>query len=228
MERSEIGRSLNLSEMMIARGRRNRPGVRIRPTSITIHNTDNDNAGADASAHGRWVTKTGFYMLKGKEHWVSWHYSVDDERVVKHLPINEAGYHAGRPANLSSIAIEICMNSDIDQAAADDRAARLVAVLLYDIGLDIDQVRTHQSWTGKHCPRRLIGRSAGMSWAEFRQAAERYRSSIERPSAEADVPRIEELGDLPSAAEVAGYALAAEIEERMGGELDHERMKIEP
>jgi hypothetical protein len=72
---------------------------------------------------------------------VSWHYTIDDKVVVNHLPLDEEGYHAHEDANMSSIGIEICMNEGIDRAAADLRAARLAAALLYDLRLDADVLK---------------------------------------------------------------------------------------
>ena len=69
--RSEIGTTLNLSEVMIKPGRRNRPGTGMRPTSITVHNTDNADVGAGADAHASFVTKKGYYLWKGSKVWVS-------------------------------------------------------------------------------------------------------------------------------------------------------------
>lgn len=172
MDRRELGALLNLSEELIAAGRPNRPGTRIKPSFVTLHNTSNANAGADASAHSRFVRNTGFYMLKGKQNWVSWHYTVDDGRVIKHLPPNEKAFHAG-PANSVSVGIEVCMNQGIDRQAADLRAARLAAVLLFDFGLTASALRTHKSWTGKACPTLLLGH-----WSSFVSQVEQIRASI--------------------------------------------------
>ena len=57
--------SLAISEELIAPGRPNRPGTKINPTYITIHNTANSNEGADADAHSRFVRNKGYYDWKG-------------------------------------------------------------------------------------------------------------------------------------------------------------------
>lgn len=155
MDRKTLGRSLNLSVDLIPNGRPNRPGRSIQPKYLTIHNTSNASSGADAMAHARFVARTGFYVIKGKKHHVSWHYTVDDTRVVKHLPVNEVGFHAGR-GNAQSIGIEICMHKEIDQDAANDRAARLVAALMHDLGIPKSNVVTHKHWTKKPCPSLLL------------------------------------------------------------------------
>jgi N-acetylmuramoyl-L-alanine amidase len=94
---------------------------------------------------------------------VSWHYTVDDNFIVQQLPVNERAWHAG-PANASSIAIEICMNRDMNAKLAYENAADLVASLVKDLGLTKEQIRTHESWTGKECPRVLL---QGINWGKF-------------------------------------------------------------
>lgn len=178
MDRTTLGLSLNLSSEMIAAGRPNRPNRSMSPTHITIHNTSNDGAGADATAHSRFVTQTGYYTHNGKKQNVSWHYTVDDRRVVKHLPISEVGLHAG-PGNAKSIGIEICMHKGIDQAAANDRAARLVAALMHDLGIPKDNIVTHEAWTKKKCPTLLRA-----NFDAFVSAALAYFSAIETSGAE--------------------------------------------
>lgn len=156
MDRVELGKELNMREEIIPLGAINRRElVRISPTTVTIHNTDNRARGAGAARHSRFVREVGYYTLRDVKHPVSWHFVVDDMMVIKQLPIDERALHAGR-GNRSSIAIEICMNEDIDQDAANERAAKLVAVLLYDLGLKTTEIRTHKDWTGKNCPSLLL------------------------------------------------------------------------
>src|SRR5262245_46909111 len=158
---------LNLRVELIPAGKHNRPGSIIRPTAITIHNTDNPDHGADAEAHSSFVRKTGFYLLNGSKHWVSWHFTVDDKVAIKHLPLNELAYHAGS-GNAVSIAIEICMNNGIDQVVANLRAALLTAGLLKDLNITIDNIVPHKKWTGKNCPQLLLDDAAiGAKWRSF-------------------------------------------------------------
>jgi N-acetylmuramoyl-L-alanine amidase len=182
MNRQQLGALLNLEENLIPRGRTNRPGTANSLSYITIHNTDNTDAGADARAHGNFVKNTGFYIFNGRKNWVSWHYTVDDKRIVKHLPIEEKALHAGS-ANTQSIAIEICMFRGIDRDAAFLRAARLCAVLLYDLSSlneDIQKIKPHQFWTGKNCPRLLLNNGrVGSKWNQFLQLVQDQLDSIE-------------------------------------------------
>ncbi len=112
-------------------------------------------------------------LPNGQKQWVSWHLTVDDTYVIKHLPFNEIAWHAG-PGNAASIGIEICMNSDGDQAVANKKAAALIAQLLKELKLEIGAVRTHQSWTGKYCPTLLIGQ-----WAAFLAMIKAARDAID-------------------------------------------------
>lgn len=174
MKRGELGESLNLNVEIIPEGRPNRPGTPIRIEKITIHNTANTDRGADASSHSLWVRNTGYYFYNNRKNWVSWHYTVDDRKVIKQLPISEKGWHAGR-GNSTSIGIEICMHQGIDQAVAFDRAARLIAVLLYDLNLSLEDVVTHKYWTGKNCPVLLLNNE---DWKNFSDNIQSYLSGI--------------------------------------------------
>lgn len=172
MTLEEARAKLNLEEFMIPVGSSNRPGTRIRPTHITIHNTDNSSAGADARMHGRYLRTAD---ARARE--VSWHYSVDDLRCVKHLPHNEMGWHAGR-GNKVSVAIEVCQHRGIDQDAAIERAALLTAVLMHELGItDKSKVVQHFAWTGKDCPSVIRHRFQG-GFPRFVEIADGLRRQI--------------------------------------------------
>jgi len=130
----------------------NRPGTALSGTRyITIHNTANTGAGANARAHANYV--------KNPSTEVSWHFTVDDHEIYQHLPTNEVGYHAGTSAgNSQSIGIEICENSDGDFEKAVKNSQELVAKLMADHNVPIGRVVQHQYWSGKLCPRKLLDR----------------------------------------------------------------------
>jgi N-acetylmuramoyl-L-alanine amidase len=181
MTRSELEQMLNISTVLISKGKKNRPGTPLVPTYITIHNTDNANEGADAGSHGRFLANTGYYMWGGKKKWISWHYTVDDGRVVRHLPLGEQGYHSSG-GNSKSFGIEICMNKGIDQEEAFRRAARLAALLLYDhdtLKKDVRRVVPHYHWTRKNCPRLLLNNGKpGKRWEDFLAMIEQELKAI--------------------------------------------------
>lgn len=209
MERHELGQQLNLTVELIPQGMPNRKGSSIAPTYLTIHNTSNTGSGADAAAHSRFVRKTGFYTLaSGKKNYVSWHYTVDDQQVIKHLPINERAIHAGS-GNGRSIGIEICMHKGIDQKAANLRATKLVAVLMHDLGIKKDHIVTHKHWTNKNCPTLLLS-----DFEAFRDRAAAIRASITSSDIE-----VEEMNNpVISRAEFTAIAEAADLGIEQGDE----------
>jgi len=193
MTQDEAIEKLNINVDLIPAGSSNRPGTRITPTFITIHNTSNPARGADAAMHARYVKGPD-----ARARQVSWHFTVDDRRVFKHLPTNEKGWHAG-PGNSKSIGIEVCENQGIDTEAAIDRAALLTALMMLAYGIGADKVVPHQAWTGKDCPHVILRRKGGFDAFRERAAAyaEELGGSAERalePAAFATAPEGESYG----------------------------------
>ena len=105
-------------------------------------------------------------------------------RIVKHLPLNEVGYHAYASGNSVSIGIEMCMNEDGDWEETVDRTARLLAVLMFDFSWDRTNIVQHNYWprangTRKNCPSRIRANSHGFSWNELLDLAVAYRDRIQ-------------------------------------------------
>jgi len=196
--------------------RRNRPGRKLSPTSITVHNTGNTSIGAGAEAHSRFVRNTGHYEINGGKRWVSWHFTVDDKKVIQHLPLNEESYHAGRLANQSSISIETCMNSDIVQAKADENLAQLVAYLLYDFNFSRDQIKTHKDWTGKNCPVLLIPK-----WQQF---LDRVDEILEMLELDESTPRGRVKGSVDPSGATGAQPTPQEVEGEQHPDIDHQAL----
>lgn len=173
MQIDEAYAELNIVQDFIPVGSSNRPGRKLVPTSITIHNTDNETKGANAAAHAKYQKGADARRRK-----VSWHFTVDDKSVYQSLPINEVGWHAGTSkGNASSIGVEICMNVDLDAPAAYRRAALLTAVLAIQQGIKIpSQLVQHHDWSGKNCPRVLRAQSNG--WKDFVEQVESFKNEL--------------------------------------------------
>src|SRR6056297_1457668 len=127
-----------------------RPGLKMVPTSKTIHETDNLAHSADARMHTRYVDNTKQY--------VSWHFTVDDTIIIQELPINENAWHAGDGSkgkgNRTSIAIETCVNDGGDFEKAKENAIKLIKFL--DKYLPQAEMNwQHNHWNGKNCPKRI-------------------------------------------------------------------------
>ncbi|MBZ9898543.1 N-acetylmuramoyl-L-alanine amidase [Mesorhizobium sp. BR1-1-6] len=58
-----------------------------------MHNADNDQLGANASAHPKYQK-----WADTRARQASWHFTVDDGPVYQSLPTNEVGWHAGSGA----------------------------------------------------------------------------------------------------------------------------------
>lgn len=135
----------------------------ITPKFITIHETDNASKGAGSDAHARYMAGEDAQKRK-----VSWHFTCDSTKTIKHLPTSIAAWHAGTSlGNSSSVAIEMCVNSDGDYHATLRRAATLTAILMDALDLDIKSVVPHKRWSGKQCPSRLLSGKYGMTWDGF-------------------------------------------------------------
>ncbi|MFF2480829.1 N-acetylmuramoyl-L-alanine amidase [Paenibacillus sp. NPDC058071] len=153
-------------------GRANRTNKPIDgPRFITVHDTANKGKGANAISHAAYLKSDRAAALP-----VSWHFTVDDKRVVQHLPLTEHGWHAGDggkgQGNLSSIGIEICENADGDRAKAEQNAIVLIGDLLLQFKLPITSVVQHNRWSGKNCPHTF--RSKPGSWETFIEYIKRY------------------------------------------------------
>lgn len=160
---------MNVMQDLIPAGRKNRPGNSMAPKYITIHDTGNTRAGADAVMHAK-------YLKTLNEGWPSWHFTVDDKNIVQHLPLNENGWHAGDnqgPGNRQSIGIEICENTDGNRAAAEKKAAELCAHLVKTVPSLLSFpgcMKQHWDWSKKNCPRIIRGRPGG--WEKFLKLVE--------------------------------------------------------
>jgi N-acetylmuramoyl-L-alanine amidase CwlA len=165
---------LNIVQDFIPAGNSNRPGTKITPVKITIHNTDNDSPGANAAAHAKY--QKGADARKRK---VSWHFTVDDKGVFQSLPTNEIGWHAAsKEGNRTSIGIEICMHPEMDVKAGYRRAALLTAVMAQQLGISVvNGIVQHHFWSGKNCPRVLRAKPNG--WSDFLDQIRSFKKDLE-------------------------------------------------
>lgn len=81
---------MEIKQKLISKNNTNtRPGIKMDPQWITIHETDNTSKGADAEAHAR-------LQASGNSRTASWHYTVDDHEIWQSIPDNEVAWHAGK------------------------------------------------------------------------------------------------------------------------------------
>ena len=88
------------------------------------------------------------YMLDNNNY-VSFHYAVDNDRVVQGVDENRCAWHAGNyPINLKSIGIEICYSmtgGEIFEQAGRN-AAILIASILKQYSWGLDRVRYYKEF----------------------------------------------------------------------------------
>lgn len=163
------------------------PNVKITPTSITIHNTGN--VGASAKANHNYMKN----INKSGERTASWHFTVDDKEIYQAQSTNYKCYHAGNSTgNNTSIGIEICMLNDANrQLQAYKNAIELVKILMTYHNFNIDQIKRHKDWSGKHCPAWLIEGKFGYTWDWFKKqlsTQSTIQPTVQKPTENVDVP----------------------------------------
>lgn len=161
----------------------NRPGLLLNGFhACTVHETDNEAAGANALMH------YGFINGAPRASKPSFHFCSDSAQVMQFLPvapgIAEVGWHIGDGADepyhdeaFYTVGGEICVNSRAGFPAACRNMARAFARVLFAHGkpvVDGVTVRTHGSyWSTENdqvhrgCPKHLKAGDWGVTWAGF-------------------------------------------------------------
>ncbi len=198
MTSNQLLRQVNLKRDLIPSGRHARKYKRkMTPRYITIHSTQNYSTGADAWKHSLALKngKLRAYKHKGENRigYLVWHYSIDESRVVQHLPDNEQGEHADfdGPGNNYSLGLEMCENRGNSRSVTLERTAKLTAYLMKRHGIPIRNVVPHYHWpragTGpphKNCPHFLLDHGRpGAKWRAYQDKVMVYYNLITRPLA---------------------------------------------
>lgn len=173
-------REVHLRVDMVPRGTYGRKVVRqMNPRYITIHSTENKDAGAErhSVALKRGALRSAKRPGGNRIGFLIWHFTVDDHVAIQHMPLSEQGEHADfdGPGNRQSIGIEMCENRGNNWQATVDRTAKLTAYLMARYNIPLRNVVPHYHWPrrGKHppnknCPHLLLdyGRP-GPKWQAF-------------------------------------------------------------
>jgi hypothetical protein len=137
----------------------------MEPEFITVHNTYND-----ASAENEIQ-----YMINNHNQ-VSFQYAVDDKEVVQGVLESRNAWAAGDggqgPGNRKSIHVEICYSKSGGERykKAESLAIKFIAQKLKEKNWGIDRVKSHQDWSGKKCPHRILDEGR---WISFLNAIEK-------------------------------------------------------
>ncbi len=130
-----------------------RPGILHEETMyITYHETGNNSIGSTALANGNWMVSADNASNRAR----SWHYTVDDEEVIQHIPDNEVSWQGDHyDSYAKSIGVETCVDEGSDLFTTWQRTAKFMASLLVNNGLDVTAIRQHYDFNGKDCPQTL-------------------------------------------------------------------------
>ena len=181
MSPSSVYRQGKVKKDYLSYKARGRSRKKMTPRYITIHSTQNWKSGADALRHSKALKNGALGRL-------SWHYTVDEDLAVQHLPTNERGNHADfdGPGNRYSIGIEMCENPGNSRSRTLERTAKLAAWLCVKYDLPVSRVVPHYKWPrrgknppNKNCPHFLLSNGRpGSKWQGFLKAVDVYRRSM--------------------------------------------------
>ena len=157
-----------LQKQLLKRGYWLRPGGEYTVTSITLHSTANEKSSAQNERD--WLENPN------NRRPAAWHYVVGDGVVIQAIPDTEEAWHSGtRAGNRGSIGIEMVESGD--RKAVLDTAAEFVADKLQEYNLSVSDIKFHQDWSGKKCPRIFVDNryvKPGLGWAFFRGRLDFY------------------------------------------------------
>lgn len=152
---------------------------------VVIHYTANENKGADANAHYRYINNNPKIAAFA-------HYFVDSKNgIVEMIPSNELAYHVGSKTYTTTgkklmeggyspnnflIGIEMCVNKDGNFTKTYDYTVMLAKHLLNLYGLDESNLYRHYDITRKNCPAMLINEK---KWSKFKNNVANYKEAKE-------------------------------------------------
>ncbi|EMJ5360486.1 TPA: N-acetylmuramoyl-L-alanine amidase [Clostridioides difficile] len=137
------------------------------PKFIVIHETDNEDKGADAKRHAQ--------ALNNGNLEASVHYYVDDKVIYQTLDHKDGAWAVGKSygtalvagvTNYNSINIEICVNRDGNYTKARQNAIDLTKKLMKDLNISADKVIRHYDAKRKYCPRKMLDNPS--LWVDFK------------------------------------------------------------
>ncbi|MGO0877439.1 peptidoglycan recognition protein family protein, partial [Clostridioides difficile] len=137
------------------------------PKFIVIHETDNEDKGADAKRHAQ--------ALNNGNLEASVHYYVDDKVIYQTLDHKDGAWAVGKSygtalvagvTNYNSINIEICVNRDGNYTKARQNAIDLTRKLMKDLNISTDKVIRHYDAKRKYCPRKMLDNPK--LWVDFK------------------------------------------------------------
>ena len=189
-----------------------RPGYKLlQPPDWIQHETGNERPGTDALNHAAYLE--GGAMARDPQtgnlysQVVSWHFSVDKDRIVQHIPVDEVtwqGADGNGPGNWRCISSELCVPSDGDETKARHNAENLCGQVLKAKGRTRESIGNHWMYNYEnapsvrhHCPEHMLFRDN--YWPTFVNNA----AKIIEGEAHSDAYRLGQLPDWWSTGAIA-------------------------
>lgn len=178
----------------------NYSGYFMDPKVIIVHETENFSVGANAYMHNEYLHNGA----GGRS--ASWSFTVDDECIFWHIPLNRNGWQAGDGAtgfgNRNGIGIEHCENKDGDFKTTVENGKKLIRWIRKEIGKDLP-VEPHQKYSsyGKNCPSNILP-----IWKEY--VASINNSQLEAPVTSEPKPHDDHDGDEYDGNSIVDYLIS--------------------
>ena len=150
------------------------------PRYIVIHNTDNDNPGADARAHAK-------AQHNGNFDGMSAHVYVDDKEAYQALPFSRGAWHVGvdyggklfgTVNNRNSVGIEMCVQKGYDYEKAFRNTAEVCRQIMKELSIPVERVVQHYDVCAKDCPSAIRARG---DWERFKNMIGGENTGEEEP-----------------------------------------------
>ncbi len=146
-----------------------KPGTKLEQVNgIVVHYVGN--TGSTAAQNVEYFES----LAVTKDRHASSHFVIGLEgEIINCVPLNEWAY-ASNDRNEDTIAIETCHPDDTGKFNNDTYAAlvKLVAWLMVECDLDIDDVIRHHDVTGKNCPKYYVEHES--AWIDFKLDVQEY------------------------------------------------------
>ncbi|HEY8405876.1 MAG TPA: N-acetylmuramoyl-L-alanine amidase, partial [Acholeplasma sp.] len=129
------------------------------------HDTANTDPNSGALSHSNYLKNL---VKNNTPTYVSWHYTLDDQMLIQHIPDNEIAYHAGDGSTLpgqgsylgggnrNGIGVETAVSENYDLVRIWQRTAKFTSKKAVQYNLPQDHIRFHRDFSGKSCPNTLF------------------------------------------------------------------------
>jgi N-acetylmuramoyl-L-alanine amidase len=189
VSRGQLYREVQVKKMYIRRGTHGRKVHRsMSPRYITVHSTQNYSG--DAYAHAKALRNGKLRARKRLGGYLTWHFTVQEDVAIQHIPTNEQGEHADfdGDGNNYSIGIEMCEHRGNSREQTLERTAKLCASLMNEYDIPLDNVVPHYHWPRrgtsplhKNCPHFLMDNGRpGRKWRAFQRRVNQHYKRIQK------------------------------------------------